>query len=219
MMAFEDGLNGHVAIVSHSAAGYEIKKIYESKLQFTAAELEAIQKQYGAANYVPKDFGRSEGDGSLIPVTNIFLKVSAGTMAVKVAWLNPDGSMPNEVKPGDISGCDHVVLQNRTIPTTQTPLTAALNILLSEKINATPGDKSLYNYVANGNLKLASASIVSGTAKIYLTGTAPALSGVCDDPRLFIQVAQTARQFPTVQKVQLFVNGVENTGSGDGQGI
>lgn len=219
MVAFEDGLNGHVAIVSYGAGGYEIKKVYESQMQFTAAELTAIEKQYGDPAYAPQNFGRSEGDGSLISTENLFLKTSAATMSIKIAWLNPDGSMPNEVKPGDISGCDHVVLQSRVVPKTTTPLTSALNVLLSEKINATPGEKSLYNYVANGNLKLGSVSIVSGTAKIYLTGTPPALNGVCDDPRLFIQVTQTARQFPTVQKVQLFVNGVENTGSGNGQGI
>jgi hypothetical protein len=110
-------------------------------------------------------------------------------------------------------------LQDRTVEKTQTPLTVAIRTLLADKTNPTPGQGSLYNYVANGTLKVDSVSIVNGTAKIYLIGKAPALNGVCDDPRLFVQVAQTARQFPTVLKVQLFVNGIENTGSGNGQGL
>lgn len=218
LVAFEDGLNGNTAVVSWNGSDYEIRKLYESKLQFTATELEAIEEQYGRPSYAPLNFHLSEGDGRLIlGETNLFLKTSAATTKIKIAWLNPDGNLPNEVKPGDISGCDHVVLQDRTVPQTQAPLTAALNVLLADKTNSTPGN-ALYNYLAKGNLKLASVAIVSGIAKIYLTGIAPSLGGVCDDPRLFIQVAQTARQFSTVQKVELYVNGAKNDGSSNLKG-
>jgi len=140
---------------------------------------------------------------------------------IKVALLNTDGTLPNQTKPGDISGCDHVILVERTVNASPATLRSALNLLLA------PGEwqdqqlawGKLYNYANRGTLAVDSVSIVNGIAKIYLKGTPPPLGGVCDDPRLFVQVAQTARQFSTVQKVQLFVNGIENTGPGDGQGL
>jgi len=142
-------------------------------------------------------------------------------MEIKVAFLNPDGELPNEAKPGDLTGCDHVVFSTYAIVPTTTPLAAALNLLLGNK-EIYPGEQSqpyhVYNYVAKGNLKLAAAIVKDGVATISLTGTPPPLGGVCDDPRLLIQVTQTARQFPTVQKVKLLVNGVENTGSGNEKG-
>lgn len=218
MVAFEDGLNGHTAIIASDGLDYEIKRVYESQMQFTPAELETIEGQYGKPGYAAKNF-RVDGNSGLIiedpAEANAFLRTA--TTRIKIALLNPGGNLPNEVKPGDVSGCDHVVLEERVVPQTQTPLTAALNLLLSEKTVWTD-DGDIYNYLAQGNLVLDSVSIVSGTAIVRLTGAPPPLAGVCDDPRLFIQVAQTARQFPTVQRVEVYVNGTRNDGRSDLQG-
>ncbi|MBC7766933.1 hypothetical protein H7Y21_02995, partial [Arenimonas sp.] len=52
-------------------------------------------------------------------------------------------------------------------------------------------------------------STENGTAKIYLLGKIGPLNGVCDDPRLRIQLEETALQFPTVQKVEFYLNGTK----------
>ncbi|OGY98848.1 MAG: hypothetical protein A2855_01590 [Candidatus Liptonbacteria bacterium RIFCSPHIGHO2_01_FULL_57_28] len=218
LVAFEDGLNGHVAVLSAKDGDYSVLRLYESQLQFAAAELEAIEKQYGDAGFAPQNFGpRADGTGMVPATENFFLKTDITLMPIKIAWLNPEGNLPNEVKAGDVSGCDHVVLQERMVPKSQIPLTAALEELLADKTVWTE-DRSLYNYIGQGDLELVSVAIQDGIAKIYLTGAKPRLSGVCDDPRLFIQVAQTARQFPTVQRVELYINGVRNDGSSDLRG-
>lgn len=221
-IAFEDGLNGHSVIITSNNSDYEVKEFYEFRLQFSAEELAAIETKYGDPNHPRKDYGPSEGDGRLIETSiNLFLQ-PVGTMPIKVALLNTDGTLPNQVKPGDISGCDHVVLIERSVPTSNAPLRAALNLLLTQGPDWSDRQIAwgkLYNYANQGTLVLDSVSIVSGVAKVYLKGTPPPLAGVCDEPRLFIQIAQTARQFSTVEKVELYVNGVANTGSGNQGGF
>lgn len=220
MVAFEDGLNGYTAVVTRIGSDYRIDKFYENQMKFTAAELAGIHKEFGDPGYVPVDYERSEGNGELNETTvNMFLQ-QPGKMQIKVALLNTDGTLPDQTKPGDISGCDHVILVERTVDASPGTLRSALDRLLA------PGEwqdeqlawGKLYNYANRGTLKVDSVSIVNGTAKVYLTGTPPTLGGVCDDPRLFVQVAQTARQFSTVQKVELYVNGTRNNGSSDLKG-
>jgi len=64
------------------------------------------------------------------------------------------------------------------------------------------------NFVSSqSNLFFDKATIENGTAKIYLNGSV-AYGGVCDDPRLETQIAETALQFDSIKNVEIYLNGV-----------
>lgn len=105
-------------------------------------------------------------------------------------------------KTGEKIGCDDsLVAVTREVPWTRAPLKAAL-----EELVATPREFSdkLGNYVFGPELKLKSASINRGTATIRFSG-AISIAGVCDAPRITEQIVRTAKQFPTVRRVKVFV--------------
>jgi spore germination protein GerM len=108
-------------------------------------------------------------------------------------------------KKGKKIGCDDsLVAVTRTIPSTQAPLKAALEELL-----AIPHEynKELGNYWWGKDLKLKSVSITGAVATIHISGEGPYVAGICDEPRITEQIEETAKQFPTVKKVEVFVNG------------
>ncbi|MBP9757480.1 MAG: GerMN domain-containing protein [Candidatus Pacebacteria bacterium] len=125
---------------------------------------------------------------------------AASTSTVLLAMLDTA-----QITNGPSRGCDQVVMVNQQIPTTTAPLTAALNALFAISTTTVDG---WFNYMprTSGTLSFASATVVNGTANIYLTGTLSGMAGVCDDPRAEIQIEETALQFPTVQQVQLYLN-------------
>ena len=103
-------------------------------------------------------------------------------------------------------GCgDSLVPVKRTIPPTPAPLTAALRLLLSDH-RRTYGQSGLYNALYRSRLTLKRAVVVGGTAFISLIGRT-VLGGECDDPRFKAQIVRTARQFPPVRAVAVFING------------
>jgi hypothetical protein len=106
---------------------------------------------------------------------------------------------------GITRGCDKVVMVHHEIPSTTAPLTAALNALFAISTTSVGG---WFNYIprTSGTLQFDHATVVSGTAHIYLTGSLSGLAGICDDPRTEIQIEETAKQFPTVSDVQLYLN-------------
>jgi hypothetical protein len=127
---------------------------------------------------------------------------TSGTTHVKVALI----SLNDNGKSGTAVGCgDSVVFVDRQVPATQAPLRTALEQLLSIK-SQTYGQSGLYNALYQSNLKVDDVAITNGTATIHLSGTTQ-LGGVCDDPRFAAQLTQTALQFDTVKKVNIFVNG------------
>lgn len=130
---------------------------------------------------------------------------TAATSSVKIALLDTEG-----VSSGRQRGCDRVVLVPYRVATTTAPLTAAMRTLFSLS-TTTVG--SWYNFIdrTNETLRFDRATVVNGTAHIYLTGSLSGLAGVCDDPRAQIQIEETALQFPTVQRVQIFLNGATTT--------
>jgi hypothetical protein len=131
---------------------------------------------------------------------------SSGTIQIKIALLNTTGQGT-----GKSRGCDTVVMVNRDVPATSAPLGASLKALFAEPEGDTPDTE--YNFIARtkDTLKYDRVTIVNGTANIYLTGSLSGLAGVCDDPRAQIQLEETALQFPTVQKVQLYLNNEPTT--------
>lgn len=130
---------------------------------------------------------------------------TATTTSVSIALLDTAGTSN-----GKSRGCDKVVMVARSIPATTTPLTAAMRELFGLSTTTVNG---WFNYIdrTNETLKFSRATIVGGTANIYLTGNLSGLAGVCDDPRAAIQIEETALQFATVDRVVLFLNNATTT--------
>jgi hypothetical protein len=91
------------------------------------------------------------------------------------------------------------------IEPTPAPLRAALERLLGIK-EQFYGESGLYNALYQSDLRIESLNVTDGLASIYLGGTVR-LSGTCDTPRVQAQLEETARQFPTVTNVAIFLNG------------
>lgn len=136
----------------------------------------------------------------------------SGTGTIKVALLDYTGE-----KPGKSRGCDHVVLVDRAVATTSATLNAALTELFA--INETE-IAGLGNFMpkTKATLHYDHVTLANGLAKVYLTGSLSGLAGVCDDPRAKIQIEETALQFPTVQSVELYLNGVKTALQPDEKG-
>lgn len=101
-------------------------------------------------------------------------------------------------------GCgDSLVPVTRTIKPTTAPLTAAIRELLS--ISTQPeGTPKLENFWKGRNLNVRGVSIRNQVATIHISGKL-SVAGVCDEPRIQSQIEETARQFPNVKKVRVFI--------------
>ncbi len=114
--------------------------------------------------------------------------------------------MDDNGKSGLPIGCgDSAVPVQVETPPTQQVLQAALVALLSIK-DQFYGQSGLYNALYQSDLQVASVTINSGKASVYLTGTL-LMGGECDSPRVQAQLEQTILQFPTVTEVAIFING------------
>jgi len=107
---------------------------------------------------------------------------------------------------GDLGCGDRIVPMLRRIEPTQAPLTAALRELLAIK-EREPGAVGLYNPLYQSDLQVESVTVEDGVAMIHLTGMLQ-LGGVCDNPRVEAQFDRLARQFSSVQQVQVFINDI-----------
>lgn len=126
----------------------------------------------------------------------------ANKIAVKIATLSSDDY--DGVITGTKMGCDIVRMVYRYIEPTPAILNATMKELFTynQQFDYMPG-----NFVASQkDVKFEKAVIENGTAKIYLTGKV-VYAGVCDDPRLSIQITETAKQFDTVKDVEIYLNG------------
>ena len=129
-----------------------------------------------------------------------FPTVAAPTGRVKiyVVALGDNGKIGKKI------GCgDSLVSVSRFITPTSAPLTGAIRQLLKEPHNS-QSLPHLGNYWVGPGLKLKSVSVKGGLAAIRFTGHV-AVAGVCDEPRIEEQIEATARQFPTVKRVQVWV--------------
>lgn len=138
-----------------------------------------------------------------VPVTQ---PTAGGTGSIKLFMV----ALDDNGKGGKLIGCgDSIIPVTANIPTTTAPLSAAFKALLALK-SKDYGQSGLYNpsYAdvnPNGSFAFSSATVSNGTAKIYLTGQI-SLPGACEDPRLLSQFEETAKQFATVQKVEIYIN-------------
>jgi len=62
----------------------------------------------------------------------------------------------------------------------------------------------LQNFWKGRDLKVKSVSIRRGTATIHISGEV-FVAGICDQPRIESQIEETARQFPNVKRVKVFI--------------
>lgn len=169
----------------------------------------------GALGYLysmNKPAGMSDEDTSLVESTTSTTETSAsstlpntGTSNVQIAYLDATG-MSN----GPARGCDKLVMVNTQIATTTAPLDGALQALFASN---SIGTTSAYNFIAKtkSTLSYNNVTLTNGVAKIYLSGSLSGLSGVCDDQRAKFQIEDTAKQFPSVQTVELYLNNTLTT--------
>jgi hypothetical protein len=127
---------------------------------------------------------------------------SQNTQSIKIYLV----AVGDDGKTGKKIGCgDSLVAVTRTIKKTAAPLTAAIRELLQTPQHpGVDGSSNLENFWKGRNLKIRSVSIVNRTATIRLSG-ALSVAGVCDEPRIESQIDATARQFPTVKRVKVFI--------------
>lgn len=140
------------------------------------------------------------GPNALSPTTTNEERAST---TIKIALLDTAGEAA-----GTARGCDRVVLAPRQVPATAAVLTAAMQALFAEEEEQVDG---YFNFIArtNDTLRFVRAEVALGVARIYLTGELTGMAGVCDDPRAQIQIEETAMQFATVQKVEIYLNGTK----------
>lgn len=125
---------------------------------------------------------------------------AAATREVKVYLV----AVGDEGRRGRKIGCDDsLVPVRRAVNADGSPLRAALGELLAVPHEYEGG---LGNYWFGENLRVSGAAISGGTATIRITGRLY-VAGVCDEPRIEEQIRETARQFPGVRRVKVFVNG------------
>lgn len=126
---------------------------------------------------------------------------SAGkSQAIKVYLI----AVGDDGKTGRKIGCgDSLVAVTHTIKKTGAPLTAALRELLLTPQHP-DGSPNLENFWKGRNLEVTSVSIRNGTATIRISGEV-FVAGVCDEPRIQSQIEATARQFPIVKRVKVFL--------------
>ena len=124
-------------------------------------------------------------------------------MSVKIFMI----AMEDNGRTGKKIGCnDSAVAVTRTIARTNAPLTAAYHELLSLH-DHDYGQSGFYNALWSSRLSVKGITIIAGRATVNLTGQL-SLGGVCDNPRVAAQLAETALQFPTVRTVDVLINGV-----------
>lgn len=125
---------------------------------------------------------------------------AGATQAIKVYLV----AVGDDGKTGNKIGCgDSLVPVTRTIKKTAAPLTAALRELLLTPQHP-DGTPKLENFWKGRNLKVQSVSVRNNIATIHISGEV-FVAGVCDEPRITSQVEETARQFPNVKRVRVFI--------------
>jgi hypothetical protein len=125
------------------------------------------------------------------------------TITVRIALL----AMPSKDNERPQYGCDMVVMVNRDVPYTVATLDAAMKELFAKREPWPYTETRPGNFITSQkNLFYQKSVIENGVAKIYLTGSVGPFGGVCDDPRLKIQIEQTTLQFQIVKTVETYIN-------------
>ena len=123
----------------------------------------------------------------------------AGGRGVKVYLV----ALDDKGKRGRKIGCDDSLVPVTRPAVGGNRVKAAVEALIAEPRESEGG---LNNYWHGEGLKVRSAAVRGGTETSRVNGTLP-VAGVCDEPRIEEQIKATARQFPGVRRVRVFVNG------------
>jgi spore germination protein GerM len=124
--------------------------------------------------------------------------------AVKLFFILDEGGGQH----GRRVGCgDSVVPVVVKIAPTASPLKAAFTALLAAE-GEFYCETGLRNSLAQSSLRVEDVSVKNRVATVRLSGEYRD-GGHCDTPRAQAQLVETARQFPTVRAVRIFVNGKE----------
>lgn len=115
-------------------------------------------------------------------------------------------ALEDDGRTGRRIGCgDSLVPVTRTV---NAPGGATLRAAVEELLSVPHDyDARLKNFWRGNDLRLSGVTLRNGLATIRITGEGPFIAGVCDAPRIAEQIRATARQFPTVRRVAVFVNG------------
>jgi hypothetical protein len=115
-------------------------------------------------------------------------------------------ALDDDGRSGQKIGCgDSLVAVSRRIGARRPTLRIAIQELL---LTPHEYDARLRNFWRGRNLRVRSVSVSrGGVATIHIAGAGPQVAGVCDQPRIESQIEETAKQFPNVRRVRVFVNG------------
>lgn len=115
-------------------------------------------------------------------------------------------ALEDDGRSGQKIGCgDSLVAVTRRVGPRRVTLKAAVQELL---LIPHEYDARLKNFWRGRNLRVRSVSLSrGGVATIHIAGAGPQVAGVCDQPRIESQIEMTAKQFPNVRRVRVFVNG------------
>ncbi len=205
LVYFEDGHVAYLAVLGYANNNFTVVKVMPETM-LSMSEWQNIVSAYGdprgpISNYT---IGIMR-NGEYIQF-DALTKVPENVIAwskVKIALL------AGGAKDGDgerLQGCDLVVFRDISVPATTMPLTAAMRELFVKRDPWPYTESANGNFITSQNLTFDRAVMEGSTAKIYIKGSY-VLSGVCDDPRIEVQIRNTALQFPTVKNVEIYLNG------------
>ena len=132
---------------------------------------------------------------------SVMTGVDSGEASLTFFQLN-DGSDEN----GTIGCGDRARLVKVKIPKGREPLRFTLDLLFSHG-KALAEQHGLYHPLSSSHLKVGRVALLDGEAVVELNGRF-AIGGVCDSPRVMVQLEQAALQFPKINKVRFYVNDV-----------
>jgi hypothetical protein len=105
---------------------------------------------------------------------------------------------------GEIGCGDAVLPVTRAIAPTSAPLTAAIELLLSND-NRIDEESGLYNALYLSDLTIEAIDETEDVVIISLAGEYR-VQDECDHPRVLAQIEQTARQYTTAETIELLIN-------------
>ena len=153
----------------------------------------------GAVLYVFQNSAKDgkEIDQVAIPLTIGRTVVSTGVMSVEVYYTN--------AAQGSNSDCGKVFAVSRTIPRTEAIAEAAIGQLLQGP--TMQEREGSYGTEIPAGAKLRSVTIDKGTATVDFNADLNRAAGSCRITAIRAQIERTLRQFPTVRKVVITVDG------------
>lgn len=176
-------------------------------LDYASAEKEYVLFSYAAWTFVVELDHPTDVDRAIV---NSFVLADSIQEPSKFSFLKIGLiALGDAGKLGEKIGCDDsTVLQEIAVPKTSQVLNAALRALFASDIETYP-DTGFVNVFPKMPLAFDHATLDSGIAKVYLTGAATGLGGVCDEPRWPAQIRATAKQFSGVKQVEIYIGGVK----------